>query len=87
MDILSGSALQALAAGLFFFLIVMFLETCHFKITFNLLLSMFYLVFLVSLGAISILMLLIKRREMEKTASLFFLCPLVTAILGYILLW
>ena len=30
-------------------------------------------------------MILIRRGEIVKTASLFFLCPLVTAFLGFII--
>ena len=84
MDILGGNSVQAIFAALFFLMLVLLIEPFHFNLTTELLISMTWLILLVSLGAISILMILIKRGEMSSTASLFFLAPPVSAILGYI---
>ena len=65
-------------------LLILFFEPFKFNLTIDLFISMTWLILLVSLGAISILMVLIKRGEMSSTASLFFLAPPVSAILGYI---
>ena len=65
-------------------MLVLLIEPFHFNLTTDLLISMTWLILLVSLGAISILMILIKRGEMSSTASLFFLAPPVSAILGYV---
>ena len=43
-------------------------------------------VFLVSLGAFSILMYLIKNNSASKTVSLFFLIPVVTALMAWMFL-
>ena len=43
-------------------------------------------VFLVSLGAFSILMYLIKKNSASKTVSLFFLIPVVTALMAWLFL-
>ena len=43
-------------------------------------------IFLVSLGAFSILMYLIKKNSASKTVSLFFLIPIVTASMAWIFL-
>ena len=43
-------------------------------------------IFLVSLGAFSILMYLIKKNSASKTVSLFFLIPIVTATMAWIFL-
>ena len=43
-------------------------------------------VFLVSLGAFSILMYLIKKNSASKTVSLFFLIPIVTAYMASLFL-
>ena len=43
-------------------------------------------VFLVSLGAFSILMFLIKKNSASKTISLFFLIPIVTASMAWLFL-
>lgn len=44
-----------------------------------------WLVFALSLGAISILWILIKRGAAARVASLFYLVPPVTAVMGYLL--
>ena len=84
MDILGGNSIQAIFAALFFLMLVLLMEPFKFNLTLDLFISMTWLIVLVSLGAISILMILIKRGEMSSTASLFFLAPPVSAILGYI---
>ena len=85
MNILSGNAFQAFAASIFFLFVISFIEPYELNLSLNLILSILYLIFPVSIGAISILMILIRRGEIVKTASLFFLCPLVTAFLGFII--
>ena len=84
MDILGGNTVQAVFAAIFFCILVIFFEPFKFNPSKELIISMTWLILLVSLGAISILMLLIRRGEMSSTASLFFLAPPVSAILGYL---
>ena len=84
MDILGGNTIQAVFAAIFFSILLIFFEPFKFNLSKELIISMTWLILLVSLGAISILMLLIRRGEMSSTASLFFLAPPVSAILGYL---
>jgi drug/metabolite transporter (DMT)-like permease len=84
MDILGGNTVQAVFAAIFFSILLIFFEPFKFNPSKELIISMTWLILLVSLGAISILMLLIRRGEMSSTASLFFLAPPVSAILGYL---
>ena len=84
MDILGGNTIQAVFAAVFFSILLLIVEPFKFHLTRDLFISMTWLILLVSLGAISILMVLIRRGEMSSTASLFFLAPPVSAILGYI---
>ena len=56
------------------------------KINTQFLLAMSHQVFLVSLGAFSILMYLIKKNSASKTVSLFFLIPVVTALMAWLFL-
>ena len=84
MDILGGNTIQAVFAAIFFSILLVFFEEFKFNLSKELIISMTWLILLVSLGAISILMLLIRRGEMSSTASLFFLAPPVSAILGYL---
>ena len=50
-----------------------------------LVLSMGWLVFGLSIGAILLLMILIREGAVSKVASLFYLVPGVTAIMAYLL--
>jgi drug/metabolite transporter (DMT)-like permease len=83
MEILGGNTIQAISAAIFFALALNFTEPFKFNLTIDLFISMSWLILMVSIGAISILMLLISRGKMSSTASLFFLAPPVSAILGY----
>ena len=74
---------KAISATIFFALVLNFTEPFKFNLTIDLFISMSWLILMVSIGAISILMLLISRGKMSSTASLFFLAPPVSAILGY----
>ncbi len=78
---------QAIGAVLFHLTIVIFIFKEPFiKINIQFLLAMSHQIFLVSLGAFSILMFLIKKNSASKTISLFFLIPVVTASMAWIFL-
>ena len=78
---------QAVSAVLFHLIIIFFIfEKPFIDINTQFLLAMGHQVFLVSLGAFSILMFLIKENSASKTISLFFLIPIVTASMAWIFL-
>ena len=78
---------QAIGAVLFHLIISIFIFNSPFlKINLQFLLAMGHQVFLVSLGAFSILMYLIKSNSASKTISLFFLIPVVTASMAWLFL-
>ena len=78
---------QAIGAVLFHLVIIFFIfDKTFLKINTQFLLAMGHQVFLVSLGAFSILMFLIKKNSASKTISLFFLIPIVTASMAWIFL-
>ena len=78
---------QALGAVIFHLLIIIFFFDDPFiNINFQFLMAMSHQVFLVSLGAFSILMYLIKKNSASKTVSLFFLIPIVTAYMASLFL-
>ena len=78
---------QAIGAVLFHLIIIFFIfEKPFLKINTQFLLAMSHQVFLVSLGAFSILMFLIKKNSASKTISLFFLIPIVTASMAWLFL-
>ena len=78
---------QAIGAFIFHLLIFTFIfEEPFLNINPQFLLAMSHQVFLVSLGAFSILMYLIKKNSASKTVSLFFLIPIVTAFMAWLFL-
>ena len=78
---------QAIGAVLFHLIIIIFIFKEPFlRINTQFLLAMSHQVFLVSLGAFSILMYLIKNNSASKTVSLFFLIPVVTALMAWMFL-
>ncbi len=78
---------QAIGAVIFhLFILVFIFERPFLNINSQFLLAMSHQIFLVSLGAFSILMYLIKKNSASKTVSLFFLIPIVTATMAWIFL-
>ena len=78
---------QAIGAVIFHLIIIILIfEDTFIIINLEFLLAMSHQVFLVSLGAFSILMYLIKNNSASKTVSLFFLIPAVTATMAWIFL-
>jgi drug/metabolite transporter (DMT)-like permease len=72
-----GAAVMALASLAF--------ETQTVTINGELVFAMFWLVLVLSVGAIFLLMLMIRDGEMSKVASLFYLVPAVTAVMAWAL--
>ena len=78
---------QAIGAVIFHLtIIILIFEDAFIIINLEFLLAMSHQVFLVSLGAFSILMYLIKNNSASKTVSLFFLIPAVTATMAWVFL-
>lgn len=84
LDLIAGNALQAMAAAGFYILLLMTVETYYLEWTIEVTLSMIWIITTVSIGAITILMLLIRSGQMAATSSLFFMVPPVSALMGYV---
>lgn len=83
-DIRSGAVIQYAAAGAAVGVVALLTEEMTVIWTWDFALALGWLAVVLSLGAISLLMLLIRRGEASRTASLFYLVPPVTAVLGYV---
>jgi drug/metabolite transporter (DMT)-like permease len=84
---LSVSNMYQAIGGCFFHIIIIFIFTdpyINFAPTF--LIAMSHQIFLVSFGAFTILMFLIKNNSASKTVSIFFLIPPTTAIMAWLFL-
>jgi drug/metabolite transporter (DMT)-like permease len=85
MDLKTGSAVQFLAASLAMLIVAPLFESMEVQWTGEFVFALLWLVGVLSLGAISLLYLLIRRGAAAKVASLFYLVPPVTALFAYFL--
>lgn len=83
VDLVAGNFIQALAAAAFYGALIALVEPYRLDWTLEVTLAMLWIVLAISLGAISILMVLIRKGQMARTSSLFFMVPPVSAVLGY----
>ena len=77
---------QAFGGCLFHVLIIIFFVEPYINFTKTFLLAMSHQIFLVSFGAFTILMFLIKKNSASKTVSIFFLIPSTSAFLAWLFL-
>ncbi len=80
MPLLTGTAVQYLAAGIVLGLGALLFEERDIEWTPTFMLTLLWLVLVLSISAILLLMALIKRGEASRVASLFYLVPPVTAL-------
>ena len=85
MPLLRGTATQYLASGVVLAVASGFSESWRFEITGNTVFSMLWAVFVLSLGAVLLMMTLLARHTAAKVSSLFFLTPALSTIEGAIL--
>lgn len=85
MDLRSGGVIQFSATGLAMFLLSCLLETGRVEWTGQFIFALFWLAVVLSIGAISLLYLMIRRGAASRVASLFFLTPSVTALMAFFL--
>jgi drug/metabolite transporter (DMT)-like permease len=77
---------QAIGGCLFHIIIIIFFTEPYINFTSTFLIAMSHQIFLVSFGAFTILMFLIKNNSASKTVSVFFLIPPTTAIMAWLFL-
>ena len=77
---------QALAAAIFLLLASLIFEVSYINFTISFILSMGWQIVMVSFGAFTILMYLIKIGSASKTSNLFFLVPPTTAVMAWFVL-
>ena len=77
---------QAVAAAIFLFLVSLMFEVSYINFTTSFILSMSWQIIMVSFGAFTILMYLIKIGTASKTSNLFFLVPPTTAVMAWFVL-
>ena len=86
LSLSSNNFYQALAAAIFLFFVSLFFEVSYINFTTSFILSMGWQIVMVSFGAFTILMYLIKIGSASKTSNLFFLVPPTTAVMAWLVL-
>ncbi len=77
---------QAIGGCLFHILIIIFFAEPYIDFTKTFVIAMSHQIFLVSFGAFTILMFLIKKNSASKTVSIFFLIPATSAFMAWLFL-
>ncbi len=77
---------QAIGGSTFHILIIIFFTEPFINFNKTFFMAMSHQIILVSFGAFTILMFLIKRNSASKTVSIFFLIPAISAFMGWFFL-
>ncbi|MGY0779267.1 DMT family transporter [Azospirillum argentinense] len=83
MDLRSGAAIQYAATAAVLAVLAPLFETMHIDWTGEFVFALLWLSFVLSVGAIFLLFLLIRRGAAARVASLFYLVPPVTAVIAW----
>jgi drug/metabolite transporter (DMT)-like permease len=84
-DLVSGTLWQYLGGALLMLAGSLAFETRVMTVNGEFIFAMAWLVLVLSIGAIFLLMIMIREGEMSKVASLFYLVPAVTAVIAWVL--
>lgn len=85
LDLVTGSFWQYVGATALMAAMSLLLETRTFVVTGELVFALVWLVLVLSIGAIFLLMYLIREGSVAKVSSLFYLVPAVTALMAWAL--
>ncbi|MEI6738348.1 MAG: DMT family transporter, partial [Pseudomonadota bacterium] len=85
MDLRTGGVIQFTATGVLLFLLALLFETRTVVWVPQFVFAILWLAVVLSIGAISLLYVMIRNGATSKVASLFFLTPSVTAVMAYFL--
>ncbi len=84
MNIFTGGIIQSLASGIVCAVGALLFEPLTVHWTGQFMFALFWMSVVISIGAISFLYILISQGESHKVASLFYLVPVATAIIAYL---
>jgi len=83
MDVRTGSVIQFSASALVLAVLAPLVEEMDVHWTGDFIFALGWLTFVLSLGAISLLILMIRRGAASKVAGFFYMVPVVTALMAY----
>lgn len=84
-DLVTGTFWQYVGAAILMAVASLAFETQQMTVNGELIFALAWLVFVLSFGAIFLLMVMIREGAMSKVASLFYLVPAVTAVIAWLL--
>ncbi len=85
MHLVTGSCVQFAAAGIALLPLALLVETRPVEWTGSFVFALLWLSFVLSIGAITLFHMMIRRGAAAKVASLFYLTPAVTALLAWLM--
>ncbi len=85
MNIKSGNLIQFVVAGAYFYLMSLLFETGEVIWSGELVFALLWLVIILSLGAMTLLYMLLRKGAAANVSSLFYLTPPCTAVVAYFL--
>ncbi len=85
MDLTAGSAIQFAAAGVVMLVLAPLLETMRVTWTWTFVLTVGWLVVVLSIGAMNLLLIMIRQGAVARVASFFYMVPPVTAVVAWAL--
>jgi len=83
MELRTGTAIQYAAATVVMLIVAPLFETMVVQWTGDFVFALFWLIGVLSVGAISLLMVMIRRGEVARVASFFYMVPPVTALVAW----
>jgi len=86
MNLYSGGAIQTLSSTILALPLLLFYEDVYINFTNDFIISLLYISIAVSIGALSILYIMIRNGDVSKVSSIFYLVPVSAAIVGYFIL-
>lgn len=86
MDLRTGGFIQLSTAAIVMFFLAQYVEGLAVRWTTTMIFSAGWLALVNSIGAISILFVLVRKGEASRVAGLFHLIPAVTALMGFVFL-
>ena len=85
MNLKSGNMIQFVTSGIYFYLLSLIFETGEITWSGELVFAMGWLVIVLSLGAVTLMYILLRNGAAANVSSLFYLTPPCTAIVAYFL--
>ena len=85
MNLYSGGAIQTLSSTILVVPILLFFEDINITFNGDFLIALVYMSVGVSIGALSLLYVMIEKGEVSKVSSVFYMMPVCAALISYFL--